>query len=521
MTIDLGPIDRSVLTEQVKHRFELLWNLGGQDLPGTMDCQSRHEELTLRGPMVDDCVLAIVTLLSLEGLHLVPSIQLDHALITIFVERWRPETHTFHLPYGEMTIILQDVEVIMGLPIEGEAMVGPTKRTWTEVCAEMLGIQIPDGYQTVLKGQRILIPALVNRIRRPLPSDANEIQVHQYAHCYILALLGDMVFLDRQLCNATDKKAKQISGPLILVQLWIYVKFPHMSPQMVPQPEGVYGPPLPPIPLAMKWAGVMCTKNALMHVLSAYRNQIATTWPDQVKWEPYGNDLSHLPPSFRIEGSNVWRLTIPLICFWLVEFHLPYHVLRQFGLKQEQPRDVNTNCDLHKIDARGKVEKNWLVEHAVHIQKWNDREEYVCNALRMEEVMSRHHPYMVWYHRITRLYIDRASAKMKILVIKESYEYKFIKRALEDVDEVDRIDVPANDEAANQTEIPDVGPSTSSAALVTRHRLAPTPPPAIETPVPPVSILQDTTRPPMPPISPIDIGSPSRHEENILDYLQL
>ena len=30
MTIDLGPIDRSVLTEQVKHRSELLWNLRGQ-----------------------------------------------------------------------------------------------------------------------------------------------------------------------------------------------------------------------------------------------------------------------------------------------------------------------------------------------------------------------------------------------------------------------------------------------------------------------------------------------------------
>ena len=90
--------------------------------------------------MVDDRVLAIVRLLSLEGLHLIPSIQLDHALITTFVERWRPETHTFHLPHGEMTITLQDVEVIMGLPIEGEAMVGFTKRTWKTMCNEMLGI---------------------------------------------------------------------------------------------------------------------------------------------------------------------------------------------------------------------------------------------------------------------------------------------------------------------------------------------------------------------------------------------
>ena len=77
-----------------------------------------------------------------------------------------------------MAITLQDVEVIMGLPIEGEAMVGPTKRTWTKVCVEMLGIQIPNGSQTVPKGQRILIPTLVDQIKKPLPPNDNEIQGH-------------------------------------------------------------------------------------------------------------------------------------------------------------------------------------------------------------------------------------------------------------------------------------------------------------------------------------------------------
>ena len=65
--------------------------------------------------MVDEHVIAIVRLLGLERLHMVPSIKLGHALITTFVERWHLETHSFHLPHGEMTIILQDVEVIMGV----------------------------------------------------------------------------------------------------------------------------------------------------------------------------------------------------------------------------------------------------------------------------------------------------------------------------------------------------------------------------------------------------------------------
>ena len=51
-------------------------------------------------------------------------IQLDRSLLTALVDRWRSETHTFHLPCGEMTPMLQDVAYLLGLHIVGEA-VGP------------------------------------------------------------------------------------------------------------------------------------------------------------------------------------------------------------------------------------------------------------------------------------------------------------------------------------------------------------------------------------------------------------
>ena len=38
------------------------------------------------------------------------------------VERWRPETHCFHLPFSEVTIILQDVYVLFGLRIKGDVV---------------------------------------------------------------------------------------------------------------------------------------------------------------------------------------------------------------------------------------------------------------------------------------------------------------------------------------------------------------------------------------------------------------
>ena len=50
--------------------------------------------------------------------------KLDRSLLTALVDRWRPETHTFHLPCGEMAPTLQDVAMQLGLPISGDA-VGP------------------------------------------------------------------------------------------------------------------------------------------------------------------------------------------------------------------------------------------------------------------------------------------------------------------------------------------------------------------------------------------------------------
>ena len=45
----------------------------------------------------------------------------DYQLVCALLDRWRPETHSFHFPWGEMTLTLEDVALLFGLPCSGEA----------------------------------------------------------------------------------------------------------------------------------------------------------------------------------------------------------------------------------------------------------------------------------------------------------------------------------------------------------------------------------------------------------------
>ncbi|CAI0389938.1 unnamed protein product [Linum tenue] len=65
---------------------------------------------------------------------------IDASLITALVERWRPETSTFHMLLGEVTITLEDVATLSGLLIDGEAViVDVPNQEWLATCIKLLG----------------------------------------------------------------------------------------------------------------------------------------------------------------------------------------------------------------------------------------------------------------------------------------------------------------------------------------------------------------------------------------------
>ena len=84
------------------------------------------------------------------------------------------------------------MEVIFGLPIDGEVLVGLTavvNGNWSTLCMELLGFTLANDNKTLV-GQKILISCLVEAIVAPLPHDAMEIQIHEYAGAIFTAIRG-------------------------------------------------------------------------------------------------------------------------------------------------------------------------------------------------------------------------------------------------------------------------------------------------------------------------------------------
>ncbi|XP_075087654.1 serine/threonine-protein phosphatase 7 long form homolog [Nicotiana tabacum] len=129
-----GPASLELLLLQAEHSSSYIWE--GQLLAQTF--RARRVDDMWDFLRAHHLHRRIVRRLEDTGFYRIIEIgrlQLDWSLITALIERWRPETHTFHLPIGEAAITLQDVEVLYGLPVDG--------RTITACSQRLYGIAVP------------------------------------------------------------------------------------------------------------------------------------------------------------------------------------------------------------------------------------------------------------------------------------------------------------------------------------------------------------------------------------------
>ena len=148
---------------------------------------------------------------------------------------------------------------------------------WRHICHDLLGVTPGD---RDIDGQRLHLNWLLDKFST-LPPDAYEGSIRCYCRAYILQLIGGCLFADksnskvhlmflpflidfdtagtyswgsaclawlyRELCRASHIDARDISGPLIILQLWIWDRFPFIAPQRlysVPRDRRLPQPPL-------------------------------------------------------------------------------------------------------------------------------------------------------------------------------------------------------------------------------------------------------------------------------------
>ncbi|XP_052483108.1 protein MAINTENANCE OF MERISTEMS-like [Gossypium raimondii] len=155
--------------------------------------------------------------LELAGFESVAQIRytvLRFDLLSALVERWRPETHTFHFPCGECTVTLEDVALQLGLPIDGSPVTGLSAFTDPDaLCYQLLGDSPGDGESYFSGVQFTWLKAKYGQ----LSAIATEGELMCAARAYIMHIIGGEIMPDASndklgLSRASSLVSRALSG---------------------------------------------------------------------------------------------------------------------------------------------------------------------------------------------------------------------------------------------------------------------------------------------------------------------
>ncbi|KAK3042421.1 hypothetical protein RJ639_000145 [Escallonia herrerae] len=218
-------------------------------------------------------------------------------------------------------------------------------------------------------------------------------------------------FLYRALGNASLKSQSTISGCLTMLQCWSYY---HLS---VGRPKLHQDPRHGCFPFVLRWKGKQSGPMANRDV-AFYRKALDILKPSDVEWHLYSN-VNHMGVPDDIESNLILgRSNTMLICFDKAERHLPDRCLRQFGMQQPIPLDVQRWERKSRgvdggVDLSGKMESE--------LNEWADRH------LRVVDVDDdvEESEYKEWYLKVTRKLVGRP--------IPISSEFQRMNAALRDI----------------------------------------------------------------------------------------
>ena len=165
------------------------------------------------------------------------------------------------------------------------------------------------------------------------------------------------------------------------VQVWSWDHFAVARPRVKPGH--------PPLPLGgpdadarhaygVKWSGPKRFFDQAKGVLNLIRLQLQNVRDDEIVWEPYEAFLwgdEELATPMVMAERHLWFARVPMIHFWMVEFHYPDRVMRQLGRMQIVPPPAPEPWETHEGNMLFKHKYNshahrpdWPAIHASHIQ---------------------------------------------------------------------------------------------------------------------------------------------------------
>ncbi|KAH0634943.1 hypothetical protein KY284_037729 [Solanum tuberosum] len=359
--VNPGPTDRTLLLSQHEHKSELLWKfeLSFSSLMRTVRMNDAWNLFRLHRP--HGRVEEILRRSGLYDVVCVGRMQYNRALVTVMGERWWSETHCFHLPFGEVTITLQDVHVLFGLRIDGDVVymqdVARRIRSWRTLLETLTGCDIAPADMDGASRVRLQVDPI---------GDATPVErVEKISRLYMFVILGGILFpntsrnlislqylafldpihdvgkyswgsavltyLYRALCRASIGDVVDISGFIPLLQVWCWERILHVQPSAPPPHDGDVL-----LPYARRWTRGIDRDTESHHVLIPIRDQLDRLTNDQLRWTPY-NEILHTLPRCCTVDEPLWMACVPMFCLKIVEVHAPDRVVRQFGRPQHIP----------------------------------------------------------------------------------------------------------------------------------------------------------------------------------------
>ncbi|XP_058774284.1 uncharacterized protein LOC131648547 [Vicia villosa] len=143
-----GPIDASLLTWYEDHEARRIWDGDDRDPQRFYNHGRKIAGLAQPNELWFQDVLAASCL---KDLCQVGYTMIHNGMLMAFAERWNSETSSFHLPHGEITIILDDVACLRHLPIRG-TLLGQgwmTKEQAMKMLITELGCDLNDALEEV------------------------------------------------------------------------------------------------------------------------------------------------------------------------------------------------------------------------------------------------------------------------------------------------------------------------------------------------------------------------------------